>query len=119
MDHEGHEGYGAVITHRDCKSVATELSSFFQIVTEAEAVAVAVFHVEVTAAVGLVADVPGDLHVLGLELRLQRVGNVFTAYYGSNGTGWTQVFSTTIALPQTVHLGLASSAYGDVWLQTW
>jgi hypothetical protein len=44
-------------------------------------------------------------------VRLRRVGNTFTAFYGSNGTGWTQMYSQTVNLPPTLFLGLASSAY--------
>jgi hypothetical protein len=44
-------------------------------------------------------------------VRLQRVGNQITAYYGSNGTSWTQIFSLNIVLPQTLQLGLATGAW--------
>src|SRR5260370_22724349 len=41
---------------------------------KAQPVAVAVFDVEVAAAILLVADVPRDLHTLRLELRMERIG---------------------------------------------
>jgi fibronectin type 3 domain-containing protein len=44
-------------------------------------------------------------------VRLQRVGNQITTYYGSNGTSWTQIFSLNIVLPQTLQLGLATGAW--------
>jgi hypothetical protein len=39
------------------------------------------------------------------------VGNQVTAYYGSNGTSWTQIFSLNIVLPQTLQLGLATGSW--------
>ena len=43
-------------------------------------------------------------------VRLRRAGNVFTAYYSTNGTTWVQTGSVTMALAPTVYLGLAVSA---------
>lgn len=43
-------------------------------------------------------------------LRLTRVGNTFTGYYSATGVTWTKTSSTTLALPATVHLGMAVSA---------
>jgi fibronectin type 3 domain-containing protein len=40
-------------------------------------------------------------------VRLTRVGNVFTGYYSTNGTTWTELYSLTNALPSTIYLGLA------------
>jgi regulation of enolase protein 1 (concanavalin A-like superfamily) len=40
-------------------------------------------------------------------VRLTRVGNVFTGYFSSDGVNWTQMSSVTLALPQTLYLGLA------------
>ena len=40
-------------------------------------------------------------------MRLTRVGNVFTGYYSTNGTTWTQLSQVTVALPTTIDLGLA------------
>jgi fibronectin type 3 domain-containing protein len=40
-------------------------------------------------------------------VRLTRVGNVFTGYYSTNGTTWTELSSETVALPTTIYLGLA------------
>jgi fibronectin type 3 domain-containing protein len=40
-------------------------------------------------------------------VRLTRVGNVFTGYYSTNGTTWTEIYSLTNALPSTLYLGLA------------
>lgn len=39
-------------------------------------------------------------------LRLQRVGNRFTAYYSDDGLTWSQLHSIDVALPQSVKLGL-------------
>ena len=40
-------------------------------------------------------------------VRLTRVGNLFTGYYSTNGTTWTELSSITLALPTTLDLGLA------------
>ena len=48
----------------------------FQVVSEADAVSVAVFNLEVTATVWLVADIAHDPHALRLKLSVQRVGIV-------------------------------------------
>ena len=46
-------------------------------------------------------------------VRLRRVGNVFTAFHGSYGDDWAEAGQVTLALPQTLYLGLAvSSASG-------
>jgi fibronectin type 3 domain-containing protein len=43
-------------------------------------------------------------------LRLQRVGNVFTGYYSSDGVNWTPAGNLTLALPSQLFLGLAAAA---------
>ena len=48
----------------------------FQVVSEADAVSVAVFNLEVTATVWLVADIAHDPYALALKLGVQRVGIV-------------------------------------------
>jgi fibronectin type 3 domain-containing protein len=40
-------------------------------------------------------------------VRLTRVGNLFTGYTSTNGTQWTAFSSITVALPNTIDLGLA------------
>ena len=49
----------------------------------------------------------GSVSYPNVWVRLTRVGNVFTGYYSTNGTAWTQMSSVTIALPTTIDLGLA------------
>ena len=51
-------------------------------------------------------------------VRLQRVGNTFTAYGSTDGTTWTQVTQLTIALPTTVYFGMAVSARTTTALTT-
>jgi len=43
-------------------------------------------------------------------LRLTRVGDVFTAYYGTNGEDWVISGSTTQTFAKTLHVGLAATA---------
>ena len=43
-------------------------------------------------------------------VRLQRVGNVFTAYASNNGTTWTVITQQTLNLPSTLYFGMAASA---------
>jgi regulation of enolase protein 1 (concanavalin A-like superfamily) len=43
-------------------------------------------------------------------LRLTRVGDVFTAFYGTNGEDWVVSGSVTQALSKTLHVGLAATS---------
>ena len=50
-------------------------------------------------------------------LKLQRVGNTFSAFTSASGTSWTQVGATqTIAMGETVYIGLAAAAANNVKL---
>jgi regulation of enolase protein 1 (concanavalin A-like superfamily) len=42
-------------------------------------------------------------------LRLARAGNTFTGYYSADGSAWTALTSTTIAMGSTVYLGIATT----------
>ncbi len=44
-------------------------------------------------------------------VRLVRSGNTFTGSYSANGTTWTQLGSTTIAMGSTVQVGLAITSH--------
>jgi endonuclease/exonuclease/phosphatase family metal-dependent hydrolase/regulation of enolase protein 1 (concanavalin A-like superfamily) len=46
-------------------------------------------------------------------VRLSRDGNEFTAYKSSNGTTWTRVGSSSIAMGQTVYVGIAVTSHHD------
>ena len=65
--------------------------------------------------IGPVADQPqvylGDDYTwLPVWFRLQRVGNVFTAYQSSDGIEWYEVGHSTVKLPSTLRAGLLVSA---------
>jgi hypothetical protein len=50
-------------------------------------------------------------------LKLNRTANTFSAYLSSDGTTWTLVGSTTMALPQTVFIGASvAGAQHGVWV---
>jgi YDG domain/GEVED domain/Cadherin domain len=51
-------------------------------------------------------------------VRVSRSGNVFTGFTSSDGTTWTQVGQSTIAMPATVFVGLAASAGTTASLNT-
>ena len=44
-------------------------------------------------------------------LRMSRSGDVFTAFSSSDGFTWTEYASTTLALPNQIHFGLAVTAH--------
>ncbi len=46
-------------------------------------------------------------------LRLKRAGNVFTGYASYDGQTWLQLGSTTLALPNSIYLGLALSSHDN------
>src|SRR5205809_3879830 len=50
--------------------------SAFQVLAETQAVPVAILNVKIAAAIGLVADIPGDLHAPRLEFSIERIGIV-------------------------------------------
>jgi regulation of enolase protein 1 (concanavalin A-like superfamily) len=43
-------------------------------------------------------------------LRLTRTGNVFTGYSSTDGVNWTMIGSTTIAMSDTIFVGMAVSS---------
>ncbi len=51
-------------------------------------------------------------------VRLVREGNVFTGYYGTDGTNWTQSGQVTIALPTTIYVGLAVASHSTTQTTT-
>lgn len=56
--------------------------------------------------------------VLPRWIRLVRAGSTFSAYESENGANWSLVGTTTIALPATVHVGLAVTSHNDGTLCT-
>ncbi|MCP4426832.1 MAG: DUF1349 domain-containing protein, partial [Chloroflexi bacterium] len=44
-------------------------------------------------------------------LKMERIGNVFTSYHSTDGSSWTQIGSTTIAMGTNVYFGLAVSSH--------
>ncbi len=46
-------------------------------------------------------------------LKLERLGNTFTAYYSSNGVTWTQYESQEVDMGSTVYYGLAVSSHNN------
>jgi phosphatidylserine/phosphatidylglycerophosphate/cardiolipin synthase-like enzyme/regulation of enolase protein 1 (concanavalin A-like superfamily) len=51
-------------------------------------------------------------------VRLDRQGNIFSAYYSSDGTTWTPVGTETIALPATLFAGIAVTSHNNTALTT-
>jgi regulation of enolase protein 1 (concanavalin A-like superfamily) len=51
-------------------------------------------------------------------VRLQRSGNVVSAYQSANGSTWVLVDSATISLPGTILVGLAVTSHADGSLAT-
>jgi glucose/arabinose dehydrogenase/outer membrane protein assembly factor BamB len=51
-------------------------------------------------------------------LKLQRAGNTFTAWLSADGTTWTQIGTTTLAMTGPVTIGLFDSSHNDGVLNT-
>lgn len=51
-------------------------------------------------------------------VRLQRSGNVFTAFKSTNGTTWTQYATATIAMGSSAYVGLAVTSHNNSTLAT-
>lgn len=43
--------------------------------------------------------------------RLTPAGDTFAAYESDGGSAWTQIGSDTIAMPQTIYVGLAVTSH--------
>lgn len=61
---------------------------------------------------------PGDGVSAPCWVRLTRIGNLFTGYKSSDGSTWTQVSSTTIAMGTNVYVGAAVTSHNDSVLCT-
>jgi hypothetical protein len=46
-------------------------------------------------------------------VKLERTGNVFEAYFSTNGSNWELLNSTTIAMNDSIYLGLANCSHID------
>ncbi len=71
------------------------------------------YHLQSRASTGGTTTMSAGTHAVAYPnswIRLKRVGNLFTAYYSTNGTSWTQYSSTTVVLNSTVYVGLALSS---------
>lgn len=53
-----------------------------------------------------------------LWLMLARAGNLFAAYRSNDGDNWTPIGSATVAMPETVHVGLAVSSHDNTTTNT-
>lgn len=51
-------------------------------------------------------------------IKLERIGNIFTAYQSGNGTNWTKIASKTVTMGSTVYYGLAVTSHNDNTLST-
>ncbi len=66
-----------------------------------------------------VSDAESSSHTAGpvatapYRVRLQREGDVFTASVSADGVNWTMVGSATIAMPDTIYVGLAHTSHSD------
>ena len=51
-------------------------------------------------------------------VRLVRAGDTFTSYHSEDGSAWTLIGTQTIAMPDTLNVGLAVTATNDAALCT-
>jgi hypothetical protein len=51
-------------------------------------------------------------------VRLDRSGDLFTAYESNDGTTWTVVGTETIVMPQSLYVGLAVSSHNNTTATT-
>jgi aryl-phospho-beta-D-glucosidase BglC (GH1 family)/fibronectin type 3 domain-containing protein len=66
---------------------------------------------------GINIDVPATPPAGPYWLKLQRVGNVFTAYHSADGVTWSQTAApVTLSLPTTCYVGFAASANNNTLL---
>ena len=70
------------------------------------------------SAAGSTTAIAGSTTPAAPWLRITRYGNVFTAYTSADGSAWTQVGSpVTLALPQTIQVGMAMSSGSSTALE--
>jgi hypothetical protein len=60
----------------------------------------------------------GPLPYPNVWVRLQRVGDVFTGYRGTNGVDWTKMTEITLDYPDKIYVGMASTAHNNAAGQT-
>ena len=60
----------------------------------------------------------GTVSYSNVWVRLTRQGNVFTGYYSTDGSTWTQTGQLTLALPSTIDLGLAVASHSTTQTTT-
>jgi hypothetical protein len=61
---------------------------------------------------------PVALPTTNCWVKLVRSGNILSGYYSTNGVTWLQSSSLSIAMQQTVYIGLASTAKNNTTLNT-
>ena len=63
-------------------------------------------------------EVSGGPYTFPLWLKLNRTGNIFTAYTSSDGLTWTQLGSTTMTMSQNAIMGMAVTSHNENVLGT-
>jgi chitodextrinase len=71
-----------------------------------------------TSAGGSLANAHSSSGASPIWLRITRRGNVFTGYYSTNGTTWTQLSTTTITMSSTLEVGLGVTSRVNSTLAT-
>ncbi len=61
---------------------------------------------------------PRPAYTFPVWLKLKRVGNVFTSYYSSDGTAWTQLGQATVPMASSATAGMFVSSHTDSALST-
>jgi glucose/arabinose dehydrogenase/regulation of enolase protein 1 (concanavalin A-like superfamily) len=118
-------GDGEIVTRVTSQTAADPWTKSGIMVKQSAAAGAPYAMVAVTPANGIVMQSnfnndtgPKPSYTFPVWLKLKRVGNVFTGYYSQNGTAWTQLGQSTVAIDSAATAGTFVSAHTDTGLST-
>jgi glucose/arabinose dehydrogenase/regulation of enolase protein 1 (concanavalin A-like superfamily) len=123
--HQPLTGDGEIVTRVTSQSPADPWSKSGIMIKESTAAGSPYAMVAVTPANGIVMQHnftgnagPRPQYAFPVWLKLKRAGNVFTSFYSSNGTSWTQLGQATVAMSASATAGLFVTAHTSAGLCT-